>query len=162
MRLGRLRWSEVAIFVVSAGLAVDLLAVDWFTADGGTVAERGLDSGLFGVLVAFVSGLGFIAVLQTAMRRAPTGGLATHVALTVACPLVMLVGLIAAIHGSGQSETDSGLWSALVGTGALFILAVVALRDESRGFAPDPGASCARDAPVGAGARRPTARIGPP
>ncbi|MEI6447074.1 MAG: hypothetical protein WCO96_04230 [Actinomycetes bacterium] len=149
MRLGRLRWSEVAILTVSIGLTVDLFAVDWFRPESGGAAERGLDSDLFGVLVAVVAGLGFVAVLQTAMRRAATGGLAAHVALAVACPLVLLVGLVSASGGGDGLETASGVWLALLGTCLLFGLAVVALRDESRGFKPDPGATVLEMPPLG-------------
>ena len=149
MRLGRLRWSEVAILIVSIGLTVDLFAVDWFRGEGSSTAERGLDSDLFGVLVAVVAGLGFVAVLQTAMRRAATGGLAAQVALTVACPLVLLVGLISAVARSDGMETAEGVWIAMIGTSLLFVLAVVALRDESRGFIPDPGATVLELPPIG-------------
>lgn len=149
MRLGRLRWSEVAILIVSIGLTVDLFAVDWFRSEGGGSVERGLDSDLFGVLVAVVAGLGFVAVLQTGMRRAATGGLAAHVALTVLCPLVVLVGLLSAIPGSDGMETTAGAWLGLLGAFLVFGLSVVALRDESRGFKPDPGATVLEMPPVG-------------
>ena len=156
MRPGRLRAGEWVLLGLAVVLALDLFLPDWFAGPSseGSQSRSGLESGAFAWFCLAVVVLCLTAVLQTAMRRAATGGMASLVALSFLCPVAFLVGLLLIPSGvDGYREGTvldpvRGSWAALVLLVAIFATTVWAMRDESRGLRPDPGATVLEMPPV--------------
>jgi len=133
MRFGRLRIADVLMLPVASAVAVGAITGGWLGA-GGAFADLAGSNG-FGAFAAawfalVVGAIGVLEFVQTVTRPAPTGGVASCVALCVLAP----IGFWVAVANSGAAPL-------LVGMAAMFVLGVWGLRDESRGFKPDPAGS---------------------
>lgn len=140
----RPRIEELVMAPIAALLVFDVLAVDWFSGGKGD-GRSGLDAGLPAWLVLLVAALAVTALIQAAARRSPTGSLAAEVALFFLAPITVLVTalLLAApgLFGPDGSSPAVGAWVAFGGSLLLAVVNVLALRNPSRGLAPDPPAS---------------------
>ena len=134
MRFGRLRAAEIAIAALSLALLADAFAVGW--ADGAA-------AGIGHVMTFILAGVGLTCFLQTLLRRVPTGGIASAVALTILAPLTLIVLLVALVSAGSSSGVEGsggpGIELAIAGSALMLAFAVWSLRDESRGFSPEPG-----------------------
>lgn len=136
MRFGRLRLAEIAILLLSLILIADVTLADW---------SGGIDESLAGWLAFACGVLGLLCFQQTIGRAVPTGGIAAAVTLSVLGFLAVLVLGLALLapgpfRGPGSAE-GPGLAIAFGGCVLLWASAVWSLRDESRGFRPEPAAS---------------------
>ena len=130
VRLGRLRVAEVLMTPVALGL----VALSVY----GTWDSSGAEFGFIRLVTLLVGAVGLVCVAQAVLRTSPAGSIAAATVLCVGCPIVLVVLLIS----YASSETAEGLTQSLaqIGVAAMFVLAVWALKSESRGFSPDPAA----------------------
>lgn len=142
MRLGRSRPADLVLLPLGIGLVVGSAAGGWLVGDSAFADLDGsAGSGAFlASWLALVVGAGAVLeFVQTVTRPAATGGIAACVALSAVTPLAFFV---AVACGAAAPL--------LIGLAGVFVSAVWAIRDESRGFQPDPaGAVTSLDLPEG-------------
>jgi hypothetical protein len=140
--MGRLRIIDILLAVAGAALMHGVFNFDWFEASAGGGETAFSSMPVTAVVMLAVGLLGLLAAVATVARRTPTLSLALDTAVIV----LSLPGLILCLIHDLQAPDVAGQSGALapggwLGTGlvaAAGLLALLALRSESRGLKPDP------------------------